>query len=274
MIGTFEAKTMQLKTGTFKVGTGKEVIVIVGSCRAVPYIQYLKDWNELNGDRFTIHYIDPFNWNWDLHDRRTDYEAELKKQESNEYLINILQDCSIFIHEYYNNAGMFNCNRNAEKSIYQFGLIPKIDITLPNWNDIFILTSEICQFDNEVRKMAIQDYNVLGKLTEETNEKIKQVSEVNLQKFYNICSMTDFPEFAEIFKNHYKERRYFHTFNHVSKHFTQAIFRLMNSKFLKLNMEGYNITEEDLLSSHQTHLCEYDLGYTWPEQVKALREIL
>lgn len=272
MINTIQIKAGQFQKGTHSVGSGSEVVLIIGSCRAVPYLTYLNDWNVQNGNRFTIHFIDPFNWNWDMQENRTDYKAELIKQESNQYLLDVLKNCSIFIHEYYNNAEMFNCDKTAEKNIYQFGLNPKQDITLPNYNDIFILTREIVSFDLEIRKMAIQDYNVNGKLSAYTLEKIDIVRQKNLQRFYDICSKTDFPEFAEIFKTHYKQVRFFWTFNHVARRFNQVLFDLMNKKYLRL--EGLKMTDEDLFSNNYSYLCEYDEGYKWNEEIKPLRDIL
>lgn len=272
MINTIQIKKGQFENGSYKTGSGSEVVLIIGSCRAVPYLTYLNDWNEANGNRFTIHFIDPFNWNWDMQENRTDYHAELIKQETNPALLETLSKTSIFIHEYYGNAEMFNCDKKAEKNIYQFGLNPCLNITLPNFNDVFILTREIVSFDLDIRKMAIQDYNVNGKLSQQTIDAIDVVRQKNIQRFYDICSMTDFPEFAEIFSNHYKRKRFFWTFNHVSKTFNQLIFDLMNKKYLRL--EGLKMSEVDLFANNYTHLSEYDYGYEWHEEIKPLKEIL
>lgn len=274
MINTIQLKKEQLFKGYFSIGTGPEIALIMGSCRAVAYVTYLRDWNELNGNRFTICYIDPFSWNWDMNENRTDYSAELIKQESNKVLLNMLANCSIFIHEYYANAGMFNCEKSGDKNIYQFGLNPKTDITLPNYNDVFVLTSEIISFDVELKKQAIQDFNVNGTLSAQTIEAVEDKRQSNLERFYEICAKTDFPEFADIFKNKYNDIRMFWTFNHVSAEFTKTLFWLMNNKFLHLDTTGYKITEEDLFANNYTHLTEYDNGYNWKEEVKPLRSTI
>lgn len=275
MINTIQLKEAQLKNGFFKVGSGSEVILIQGSCRSVAYVTYLRDWNEANGNRFTVCYIDPFSWHWDMNEQRVNYEKELEKQETNPALLEMLKSVKIFIHEYYKNAGMFNVEKSEPKNIYQFGLSPEKDICTPSFNDIFILTREIVSFDLEIKKLAIQDYNVNGKLSDFTLGKIDEVRQNNLQKFYNICSLTDFPEFAEIFSTHYKQVRFAWTFNHVAKTYTQLIFDLMNKKYLRL--EGLKMTDTDLFANNYTHLCEYDYGYNWPnEEIKplTLKELL
>lgn len=274
MINTLQLKAAQLQDGFFRVGSGETSILILGSCRSVPFVTYLRDWNIQNGDKFSIYYIDPFSWNWNMKEERVDYNAELIKQESNQTLLDTLSKTSIFIHEYYANAEMFNCDKNAEKNIYQFGLNPKVDICTPNFNDVFILTSDILRFHPEVMKMAVQDYNVNGELSPQTKMEIAEVRKNNLSRFVSICLMTDFPEFADIFMNDYKKQRYFWTFNHTSKLFAQTLFRLMNDKFLKLDLSNYQINEIDLYANNYTHLTEYDWGYEWGEEVKPLRDIL
>lgn len=274
MINTLQLKSAQLKDGFFKIGSGDKTILILGSCRSVPFVTYLADWNVLNNNQFSIYYIDPFSWNWDMEEKRTNYPQELIKQESNSNLLAMLSSVDIFIHEYYANAEMFNCDKNAEKNIYQFGLNPEVDICTPNFNDVFILTSDILRFHPEVMKMAVQDYNVNGQLSPQTIDAIADVRTSNILRFIDICSKTNFPEFAEIFMEDYKKQRYFWTFNHTSKLFAQTLFRLMNEKFLHLDLSNYQINEIDLYANNYTHLTEYDLGYEWNEEVKPLKDIL
>jgi hypothetical protein len=267
MINTIETKEQQLQNGYYQIGAGSETILILGSCRAVPYITYFNDINKSN--KYSICFIDPMNWNWDMKGDRVDYEAKLNEAEKNNNILELLKKVDIFIHEHYINAGMFNVSKFATKNIYEFGMNPTIDIELPNFNDIFILTNEIVSFDMAIRKMAIQDYNVNGALSMFTLNKIDEVRQKNLQKFYDICSKTSFPEFAEIFANEYKLVRYFWTFNHVSSRYTTTLFKMMCTKYLKIDIE--NVTTKDLFANNYTHLCEYDLVYEWNEEIKPLK---
>lgn len=276
MIGTIDTKQQQLRNGYYKIGSGKELVLIMGSCRAIPYLNYLNEWNNENNNRFTLAFIDPFNWNWDINDNRVDYSEALTQMEKNESLLSMLRSCSVFIHEYYANAGMFNVEKSAMKNIYQFGMSAPVDVCIPNFNDIFILTREIVSFDVDIKKKAVQDYNVIGRLSDRTLIDIDKVRQDNLERFFNICSKTDFPEFAEIFSNNYKNERYFWTFNHVATAFTYEIFKLL-TKFLKIDispaLKRY-ILSHDMYANNYTYLCEYDKGYSYNEQTKPLREIL
>jgi len=275
MINTISTKKQQLENSYFKTGSGNELVLILGSCRAVPYVGYFDKWNNENGDRFTICFIDPFNWAFDLNDNRIDLEAKILSLEQDENLLTMIRSCTIFIHEYYANFGMFNLDKNSPKNIYQFGMKAGVDIMLPNWNDIFVLTGDIVRFDNDIRKKAIQDYNVLGKLTHQTLEDIKAVKNRNLEKFYDICRKSSFPGFADDFELLYHRLRFFWTFNHIGKDFTMTIFyKIAKLLDLKYNDFLHDIPQEDMFANNYTHLTEYDEGYEWGEEVKPLKDYL
>ena len=278
---TINIKQQQLAKGFFQVGTGDEKILILGSCRVAPYVDYFNQYNELTGNRFTIFSIDPFNWSWDANDNRIDREAKITAMESDPFLLNMLSSVDYFIHEYYSNFGMFNCSKESEKNIYQFGMNPKIDVTLPNFNDFFILFGDIVQFDTAIRKMAVQDYNVIGKLSVETIDAVLKVRDASLQKFYDVCRKSSIPELEQYFKENdaYKLIRFFWNFNHVTKEFTCYLFKMMNDKFFGFDIsnEFYeHIYQHDMFANNYTYLTEYDTanGFQWPEEVKQLREKL
>jgi len=271
MINTISTKEQQLKNTYFSIGTGSEVILVMGSCRSVQYMNYFNEWNEANGNRFTINFIDPFNWHWDEKDERTDYDKKLLELETDSRLLSMLKSVNIFIHEYYSHAGMFNVNKNEHKNIYQYGMNPSIDICLPNFNNIFILVADIASFDSEIRSLAFQDFNSTGKLSLQTLDKIEKVSEINIQKFYDVCAMSDVPEMADYFRDNFKKERLFWTNNHVAKGFTLAIFKFINEKFLHLDLsKGFNPDHEDMFANNYVHLSEYDKGFEYNEEVVPL----
>lgn len=276
MINTINIKQQQLTKGFFTTGSGPEVMLIMGSCRVCPYVNYMNDWNEQNGNRFTIHSIDPFNFNWSVNDDRVDYIGALKEQETNQDLLTMLKSVDIFLHEWYQNAGMFNCDKKATDGIYSFGMNAKIDICIPSWNDVFVLFADILAFDIENRKRAIADYNVLGKLSEQTEKVIQEISTENVRKFQRVCYLSDIPEMAPYFLQHWLEKRFFHNFNHVSKHFTLAIFHFINKKWFN-NELSVDENHVDMYANAYTKLTEYDIAYVrfdWGEEVIDLKSKL
>lgn len=275
MINTVSIKSAQLTEGFFTIGSGKEVVLIMGSCRVAPYVEYLHQWNEANGNRFTIHSLDPFNFNWNIQDERCDYEEALSKWETDGRMLSMLSSVDIFIHEFYKNSGMFNVDK-VEKSIYDFGMKAKIDCCIPNLNDYFILFKDIVSFDLELRKKAIQDINVIGRLSEEIQKEIYVLSQRNLNKFYEVCLKSDVPEMKYYVENNFRKDRLWHSYNHVSKYFTLALFNLVNDKYLKLAVTSDFLTQifrEDMFANSFTPLTEYDLkwyGYLWDEEIKSI----
>lgn len=209
MIGTIETKAEQLKNGYFRTGDGPEKMLIIGSCRAVPYLNYLDIWNKRHG-RFTISFIDPCNWNWNARDERVNYEAVINGMETNPAMLQLLAEAQIYVHEFFANYGMFNSSRENQKNIFQFGLNPQLEICIPNFNDYFILGQP------------------------------KEVGLANLEKFYSVCRLSSFPEMEEYFRANWRAKRFFWSHNHVAKEFTLFIFKQMDERFLHLGFdEGF-----------------------------------
>lgn len=271
MISTLDIKKQQFSV--FRVGNQEsgEVIMIIGSCRSVPYLNYLDHYNKLNGNKYLIYFIDPFNYNWDKDENRVDSESVITELETDRNLLNIFASTKIFIHEYYANFGMFNTFKEKEKNIYKFGMNPEIDITIPNFHDVFIMFNDIAKFDNEIRAMAQKDIDTSGELSDNTLKKLFHISQNNLNKFYDTCSKSNFPEMVEYFKGNFLITRLYWTYNHVSKYFTLKIFEWMNNKYLKLPLtDSYwnYISKEDIFANNYTSPTKYDkqfYDYQWNE---------
>jgi len=261
MINTVNIKQAQLRTGYFKTGSGPRNVFIMGSCRVVNYVNYFAAMPQ-----FTVYTLDPFNWNWDVNDDRVDYIGAIKQQETNQDLLDMLSGCEIFIHEWYENAGMFNI-----KEIYNFGLKPTIDICIPNFNDLFILFKDIITFDSEMRKLAAQDFNVLGRLSSSTEETIMEVSRYNISRFEKVCMLSDIPEMWDYFNTNWTSQRLFWSYNHTTKWFTLAVFKFINDNWFvsKLTVSDHI----DMFANNYTYLTEYDFknyGIQWDEPIKKL----
>lgn len=271
MINTINIKEKQFSV--FRIGNpaSKEVVLIIGSCRSVPYLNYLDHYNKLNSNRFLVYFIDPFNYNWDKDENRVDSEAVITALETDKNLLDIFASVKIFIHEYYGNFGMFNTFKDAEKNIYKFGMNPEIDITVPNFHDVFIMFNDIAKFDVEIRTMAQADINLNGSLSEQTLQKLFTISQNNLNKFYGVCLKSDFPEMKEWFQQNFLNTRLYWTYNHVSKFFTLKLFEWMNEKYLHLDLPSsyWNaISKEDMFDNNYTSPTQYDkkfYDYKWSE---------
>jgi len=229
MISTVDTKQEQLANGYFKRGSGPEKILVIGSCRSVPYLEYLVRADKAN--RFTICFIDPFSWHWNERDEFINFEEKINSLETDQRILELLASTNIYLHEYYDSFGMWNSSKEAEKNIYQFGLNPTLDICIPNFNNI----------------------HILGQPIEE--------GEAALEKFYHICQQTSFPEMEWYFRGNWRSKRMFWTHNHVSNYFTMFIFNRLNERFLHLPLtdEFWNdIAEWDLFANTPQPVSDED----------------
>lgn len=278
MINTVQIKQQQLSKSFFTTGSGSEVILVMGSCRVVNYVSYLETWNNLNGNRFTIYSLDPFNHNWNEKNERVNYEEALLKLETDERLLTMFKSVDIFIHEFYKNGGLFNCDNDGDKTIYDFGMKPKIDICIPNLNDCFILSADIVNFDAEVRKKVIQDINVLSIISEETKDLIYKSHIKGIIKFNKNCDKSSIPTMANYFNNNHFNKRLYWSYNHTTELFTRTVFDFINDKFLHLDITNFPPKFEDIFRHGiNTPLTDFDveyLGYNWDEPIVELRSKL
>lgn len=228
----------------------KEVVLILGSCRVVPFLNYLDAANAVCGNRFKIYCIDPINYVVDSAGNMLDTSGLLKALETDEHFLSILRSVTIFVHEGLSSFGILNTLRQNHPNIYQFGMAAAIDVMIPNFHDVIILVNDFAQIYTTAFPTMLQIENFIF---DEGN--------AHIDRFCGICEKSSFPEFAQWFRDNYLERRLFHSFNHVSSAFTLEIFRLMNEKFLKLELDGNywnQIGQQDIYANVQTAVTDLD----------------
>lgn len=237
----------------------KEVVLILGSCRVVPYLNYFDQANAVCGNRFKIYAIDPINYVIDAAGNMLDTAGLLKALETDERFLSILRSVTIFVHEWLESFGILN---TATPGIYDFGMAPRIDVTLANFHDVFLMFKDFAQFDP----------TLTGELTEEQQLRVFQEGEAHIERFCNICLKSSFPDFGAWFRENWLRVRLFHSFNHVSSAFTLELFRRANEQFLHLPLDDAywtRIGSVDLYGNVSTPLCTYDVKwrpYSWPDE--------
>jgi len=239
MISTIESKQQQLINGFYQTGTGKEQILLLGSCRTLPYLSYLKRWNDTNGDRFTIRRIDACDW--------TVENVNIDSLETDERILKVIREADIFIHEHLESYGFVNTAKDAPKNIYQFGMKAATDVSIPNFHDVFL-------FEGDYTSCGIpvpDGYIPRG--------------ELEVERFCSVCEMSSFPEMASYFRDNWRKIRFFWRPNHISAAFSMYIFRRMNSRFLNLKLTDEfleTIKTEDLFKTPCTEVTQRDIdGY-------------
>lgn len=253
MFSTYDIKTQWQKVFCCGNPDSKEVILILGSCRVVPYLNMLHHYNETHGNRFKIYCIDPINYQVDMAGNHLDQKKLLKDLETDRHFLDILKSVTIFIHEGLSSFGILNTvwDRPGDtgKCIYDFGMAPEIDVNICNFHDVALL---------------FNDFKAMGHPcdTEFEQRAIVLLGDKNIDRFCSICEKSSFPEFGQWFRENYLKVRLFHSFNHVSSAFTREIFRLANEKFLHLDLDDafwqHPDVTADMYSNVSTKLTELD----------------
>ena len=258
-----------LKAGNPSSG---ETILILGSCRAMPYLNYI---SECNNERYKAVYIDPFNYHFDEKNEKIDFQQALLNLESNQELRSLFGSVKIFIHEHYANFGMFNTSSSSEKNIYQFGLSPETTIHIPSFHDIFILTNDFVLISSFLDQFKL-DLESHKELQPSTIETMKALSNSSISKFLKNCQSTSFPEMASFFSENWMSTRLFCSFNHISFSYSMKVWEWLNPRFLRLPCDNEKLSQlssQRLYENTLTPLCKYDLlmhDYKWDEEIREL----
>lgn len=259
--------------GCYTFGSGPTVVLILGSCRIMPYANYFEYLNQ--GNRYTVHVIDVVRFNFTADQQRADVPAGLARFEAHAGLLAKLKSVRWFIHEHTVNYGMFNTERSAAKNIYQFGISPEVDVAIPNFNNHFILFQDYVSMDKAINEEAKA---CGGKLSADLQARIRNRGLDDVDKFCRLATLTDLPEVGAVFADNWKKVRYFWNVNHITKAFTQLVFGTMNAKFLQIPLtpgipKGI-MDMPDMYESPHTSLTPYDVecyGIDWGEPVVPLK---
>lgn len=275
MLNTVNTKPPHLVRGFFSVGSGPIKILIIGSCRVLPYVNYLNYLNTEN--RLTINLINVVNFYFDPLQRGFETEQTVATFEGNQELLEMIRGTRFYFHEHIERFGMFNNNRECGKHIYQFGMKPEHDVSLPNFNNIYIFFQSFVDLDAAVKNEVKREVDSMGKISPELQHKLRSRGLSDISHFLEICRKTSIPEFADLFERTWRNTRYFWTGSHIAMPFTREVFRLMNDRFLRLNIPQSfwtRVEQEDLYRDPHTPITQYDVDnyqLTWPQPVQPLK---
>ena len=268
MITTVTTKPKDGRFFTLGPDVAEEKILMVGSCRSNAYLNYFDRYNRMIGSRMKITFIEPNDFHWNEAGEWQDLDTALTRAEGDARLMQTLREATVFVHEHFVSFGMFNTDITQPNHIYRHGLNARVDISIPNYHDRFILFNDLMAFDQEFKARVEGEGGVPG---EGTIELLRCMGHAAIKGFQGACLKSSIPEFAEHFAENWTKTRFFWNCNHVSRHFTMYVLRRMNEKFLHwdLNDEFWAGAEtEDLFANPHTLLTEHDVaahGITWSE---------
>lgn len=252
---------------TFRIGSGPIKILILGSCRIMPYVNYIDFLNADN--RVTLDVINIVNFNWDADGNPVNRDEAVQQQESNPLLLERIRETQWFIHEHAEFYDFLNTDRKCKKNIYQYGMKPEIDISIPNWNAPFLFQDFINCFP-ELRAEAASG------MTETLQRRIRNLGIANLGRFFFYCATSSVPEIFPVIAKTWMQKRYWWTANHITCLYSALVWRTMNEKFLKLpQVPGFEELENaDDFAATPTRITQYDreaYGLEWPQPTDELQ---
>lgn len=255
--------------GTCRLGSGPTKILILGSCRIMPYVNYIDFLNRDN--RITLDVINIVNFNWDADNKPVDRDEAVKNKESNPTLLQRIRETQIFIHEHAEHYDFLNTDHSCPKNIYQFGMNPRADIAIPNWNAPFLFQDQL----DLIPAFRVQ-FEEAKEMTPELESAMASYGNVTVSKFLWHCEESTFPELNEIIRPSWKKTRYWWTANHVSAAYFNLVWDLLNDRFLELpSLPGFSaLRSEDPFGANPTRITEYDrkaFGLEWPQPTEPLK---
>jgi hypothetical protein len=135
-----------------------------------------------------------------------------------------------------------------------------------------VLSQEIVNYDREFHDLLKADVDKVGRIDDQWIGVFRQKGMDRIEKFLSLCRLSGLPEFGQLFERDWTKRRYFWSGSHVSNVFTMEVFRLLNEKFLGLDLGESFWTYaggHDLYSEPHTPITYIDVmgyGLTWPQQ--------
>ena len=182
---------------------GSTTVVIIGSCRVVPFLNYLRLWNALNENKLHIICLNPIEM-WAGVGTEVIDGVNQKLQNYQ------LGDVDYLICEHLQDCGMINTVRTSSQNVYEsLGCRPKVEIRLPNWNDMHIFDQEAL-----VHSGANGEYSHLS--FDEKVVFIRDQTIMHKKRFLSHCSRSSFPDLAEWVAENWSTIRMGWTSNHPS----------------------------------------------------------
>lgn len=175
-----------------------QTVVLVGSCRIVPFLNFLRAYNALNRHPLELLCFNPVEmWAGPGHD-----VADCVNRTMDGYLFDRVD---YLICEHLQNCGALNTVRDAEDNIYDtLGCHPVVHIRLPNWNNLHIYDRETEGFDREYAALGSGDRAMV----------LHERTEMHKERFLGYCRQSSFPHLEPWVGENWQSVRFGWTNNH------------------------------------------------------------
>ena len=195
-----------------------ENILLIGSCRIVPFLNYLMH-HDLFGNKFNYLCILVYVPEMIQLSEEIIFNEEIKKQ---------ICGSTILFSEYVKNYNYFNTQRLTEKSIFNIHNSFTREIIIPNWGDICLYTKDLIQYKNLKNEfdqlikheISLQDFTTI----------LQNCQKQELQRHANLLNKSNYPELITFTNSNLTWLKLAHTLNHPSNIYFIEMYRLIIEK--------------------------------------------
>lgn len=241
-------------------------VLILASCRGIALANYLLHYNEMVGG-VRVTYIRASDYHTTADGQPQDALQAIERLVKSERFAQVVRRTTHFVFEHHENYGLLNTDGSAVDGImnrlwasgrtHQWRQVPA-------WNNIFILEDDIRSCLPWWNEAA----NIISPVARQ--QLLEHTSGYFLGKFCANTRRTSYPQFADWFMAKYRTQRLCWTHNHVTKAFTEELFKRLN-----LDLLGLPLTERfwreieampDLYENPHTNVTPLDKavhGMTW-----------
>jgi hypothetical protein len=239
-----------------RVSENSKTVVIIGSCRVVPFLNYLRVYNAMStaGDAMNLICLNPVEMWKGVGSHVADGVNEMLKDFR-------LGRVDYLICEHVQYCGALNTVRSSPQNIYDnLGCEPAVEMRLPNWNQMHIFDLETEMWDTQR-----QGYSLLTK--DERVLYLREHTEQHKAKFLSHCSSSTYPDLADWVRLHWLDIRIGWSSNHPTKALLSQIFsRITQTMGLDVSCGflEHPICNDDLYASTGFQLTDIDrLANQW-----------
>ena len=173
---------------SFGQPAAKQTVCLIGSCRIVPLLNYLRVYNAMHGNPFELLCFNPVEM-WDGPGNEVSAGANKVLQGYRFGKVDYL------VCEHLERCGVLNTVRDTQENIFEsLGCAPAVEIHLPNWNNLHIFDVETAMHDKT-------GYGVLGH--DERVAFLRQETAKHKARFLSHCRESSFPQLETWVEEHW-----------------------------------------------------------------------
>lgn len=184
------------------------VICLIGSCRILPILDYLRAYNSLHGNPFELLCFDPVEmWGGP----GTDI-GELVTEKLKDYRFGHVD---VLICESLITCGALNTVESQPLNVFHtLGCAPELILRIPNWHGMRFFDVEVAQVNPAYAEMG----------RAERIETLRTLMALYKTKFLNRCRMSSFPELAQWVEDNWLTTRMGSGAEHVGRALSWRFF--------------------------------------------------